>query len=473
MDGASKLKMSLAVLGVSHHTAPVGVRERMAFSPEEAEGALLTLRDEGGVGEAVLLSTCNRTEVYLFPDHGAGPVGGARRILERKARALGRDIDQYLFEQRGEEVVRHLFQVCSGLDSLVVGEAEIQGQVRDAYERARSLSAEPPLTGPVLNRLFQMALSVGGRVRSETEIGQGSASVASVAVQLARKIFGSLEGKRVLVLGAGQTGELVLQALSRDGARRVVVANRTYERAEELARRFGGHPLPFEDLAKGVREADIVLASTAAPAPIVTRDLFREAFPGGLGRPLLMIDVAVPRDVAPELGSEAEVFLYNVDDLRKIVEERVQLRRGALPAADEIVRHHSREFGEWYASREVVPTLREIRQRAEEFRAAELQRLLHGWEHLPEEDRARLEEFSRRLTNKLLHTPTVQLRRGAEAMGTPDLVGILRFLYGLDKASGQGREDERSDETDTEHGEEPARGIEHRAATESGLSEGG
>ncbi|MEX2529760.1 MAG: glutamyl-tRNA reductase [Gemmatimonadota bacterium] len=465
--------MSLAVLGVSHHTAPVGVRERMAFSPEEADGALLRLRDEGGVGEAVLLSTCNRTEVYLFPDHGEGPVLGARRLLERKAGALGRDIDRYLFEQRGEEVVRHLFQVCSGLDSLVVGEAEIQGQVRDAYERARSLSAEPPLTGPVLNRLFQMALSVGGRVRSETEIGQGSASVASVAVQLARKIFGSLEGKRVLVLGAGQTGELILQALSRDGARRVMVANRTYQRAEELARQFSGQPLPLGELARGIRDADIVLASTAAPTPIVTRRLFQEAFPGGLGRPLLMIDVAVPRDVAPELDSEPEVFLYNVDDLRKIVEERVQLRRGALPAAEELVRHHRREFQEWYASREVVPTLREIRGQAEGFRAAELERLLQGWEHLPAEDRVRLEEFSRRLTNKLLHTPTVQLRRGGDSVGSPDLVGVLRFLYGLDDERGKGREDDRSTEIDAEHGEEPAREIEHRAATESGSSEGG
>jgi glutamyl-tRNA reductase len=468
VEGASKLKMSLAVVGVSHHTAPVGVRERMAFSPEEAEEALRSLRAENGVGEAVLLSTCNRTEVYLFPDHGEGHVLGARRVLERKAGAVGHDIDRYLFEQRGEEVVHHLFQVCSGLDSLVIGEAEIQGQVRDAYERARSLAADPPLTGPVLNRLFQMALAVGGRVRSETEVGEGTASVASVAVQLARKIFGSLGGKRVLILGAGQTGELVLQALSRDGARRVVVANRTFERAAELARRFNGEPLPFEELARGIREADIVIASTAAPAPIVTRGLFHEAFPSGLGRPLLMIDVAVPRDVAPELDSEAEIFLYNVDDLRKIVEERVELRRGALPAADKIVQEQSREFSEWYASREVVPTLREIRRQAEEFRATELRRLLQGLDHLPEEDRARLEEFSRRLTNKLLHAPTVQLRRGADSMGAADLVGVLRFLYGLDAGSGT----EDVEEVDAERGEEPGRQIEHRAATGSGPSKG-
>jgi glutamyl-tRNA reductase len=423
--------MALAVVGISHHTAPVEVRERLAFGASEASRALLALRDEGGIREAVLLSTCNRTEVYLFPVRDEGSLESVEAILRRKAAATSEDdLRPFLFREVGDGVVRHLFEVTAGLDSLVTGEAEIQGQVRDAYERSTALPVDPPMAGRVLNRLFQTALAVGGRVRAETSLGRGSASVASVAVELARKIFGSLDGKRVLILGAGATSEIIVEALSRHGVEGVVVANRTYDRAVNLARQVDGHAVPFGEMAQVLSSADIVLASTAAPHHVLTRDLFRSAFPDGRRRPLLIIDIGVPRDVDPEVGEEPEVYLFNVDDLHQIVEEHVKIREGALPQADLIIAEHESEFGAWYASRQVVPVIRRMRRQAEDLRTRELERLLQGLDHLDEEDRARVEEFSRRLTNKLLHDPTVRLRKGLGRHGVAGLVEAMRFLYG-------------------------------------------
>lgn len=431
--------MPLAVVGVSHHTAPVEVREKLAFGSSEASRALLALRQEAGVEEAVLLSTCNRTEVYVHPAGGSSAARPVKRLLERKAGTLAAPMETYVFQARGEDVVRHLFQVCAGLDSLVTGEAEIQGQVRDAYERAAALPVDPPLAGRVLNRLFQMALSVGGQVRSETSIGEGSASVASVAVALARKIFGSLRGKRVMILGAGQTGQLIVQALAREGVSEVIVANRTPERARELARSVEGRTVELQRMAPALATADIVLASTGAPHAVLTRPIFEEAFPDGSGRPLLVIDVAVPRDVDPSLGDESDVFLYNVDDLRKIVDEQVDLRAEEVPRAQGIIRAQSEEFRTWYASLEVVPVIRRMRRRAEDHRLLELERLLRKVDDLKEEDRVRLEEFSRRLVNKILHEPTVRLRKGMAGGPAAELVDAVRFLYGLEESGGSHR----------------------------------
>jgi glutamyl-tRNA reductase len=427
--------MPLAVVGVSHETAPVDVRERVAYDPEEASGVLAFLRQEEGVQEAVLLSTCNRTEFYLFPARGDAAVRSVERALAKKASAIEGGIGRFLFLKDGDEAVRHLFGVTAGLDSLVTGESEIQGQVRDAYQRAAESRTGLPFVGPVMNRLFQTALSTGGQVRSQTSIGEGSASVASVAVELARKIFGSLHGKRVLVLGAGLTGELIVEALGREGVQSVVVANRTYDRAVSLARKHRGHAIRFDEIAQALSSVDIVLSSTAAPHPVLTRAILRESFSAPRRHPLLIIDVAIPRDVDPAVGDEPGVFLYNVDDLRKIVEEHVHLREGAFPAARAIIRTRAEEFESWYASRQVAPMIREIRERAEAARQLELDRLLEGMGHLTPEERSRLEEFSRRLLNKLLHEPTTRLRRGMVEGDAADLVDAVRFLYSLDDPS--------------------------------------
>ncbi|MEX2294783.1 MAG: glutamyl-tRNA reductase [Gemmatimonadota bacterium] len=424
--------MPLAVVGISHETAPVEVRERLAFGPAEGELALVSLRQEAGVEEAVLLSTCNRTEVYLFPAQDEKAVGAVERIFQNKAGPSEGPLGDYLFQEWGDDAVRHLFKVSAGLDSMVTGEAEIQGQVRDAYQRALGIPLDPPMAGPFLHRLFQSALSLGGRVRSETAIGEGSASVASVSVELARKIFGSLKGKRVLLLGAGETGELILAALTREGVEGVVVANRTYDRAVSLAMKHRGHALPFERIREALPAVDIVLSSTAAPHPVLTRSIVRESFVEPRRHPLLIVDIAVPRDVDPSVGDEPEVFLYNVDDLRKIVEDHVQLREGSVPEAEYLIRKHSDDFRAWYASLEAVPVIQGIRKRAEVARTSELERLFRGMEHLSAGDRSRIEEFSRRLQNKLLHEPTARLRGHVPPMDSAELIAAARFLYGLE-----------------------------------------
>ena len=424
--------MPLVVVGVSHETAPVEVREQLAYGPAEASRALLSLREEEGVEEAVLLSTCNRTEVYLFPATDERAPQAVERLFAGKALRIEGGLEGYMFEKWGEGAVRHLFQVTAGLDAMVTGEAEIQGQVRDAYQQAAGSSMAPPLVGPVLNRLFQEALSAGGQIRSETSIGEGSASVASVAVELAGKIFGSLRGKRVLIIGAGITGELIMEALAREGVQSVAVANRTYDRAVTLARKHHGHAVPLDQIAETLSTVDIVLSSTSAPHPVLTRTILRESFVEPRRHPLLIIDIAIPRDVDPSVGDESEVFLYNVDDLRTIVEEHIQLREGAVPDAERILRTHCEEFGAWYASLEVVPVIQTMRKRAEASREAELERLFRGLNHLTQEDRARVEEFSRRLQNKLLHDPTVRLRKGMAEGAGPKLVEAVRFLYGIE-----------------------------------------
>ena len=440
------MKMPLAVVGVSHETAPVDVRERLAFGPDEADKILVALRGRTGIEEAVLLSTCNRTEVYLFPAPDSQSLEAVELLLADRAGATDLPIRDYMFREWGDGAVRHLFEVASGLDSMVTGEAEIQGQVRDAYLRAAQLQLTPPMAGAVLNRLFQMALSVGGQVRAGTSIGEGTASVASVSVELARKIFGSLKGKRVLILGAGETGELIVGALAREGVEGIVVANRTYDRALALARQHRGSAVPLDRIQEVLPSVDIVLCSTAAPHPVLTRSIVRDSFRQPRRHPLLIIDIAVPRDVDPAVGAEPDVFLYNVDDLRKIIDEHVLRRRAALPEAMEIILRNTGDFRTWFASLQAVPVITGIRSHADSIRAAELDRLFRGAEHLGEEDRRRIEEFSRRMQNKLLHSPTSRLRSGIARGGGAELVDAARFLFGLDQTDPQEEDEGRSPE---------------------------
>jgi glutamyl-tRNA reductase len=426
--------MPLAVVGVSHHTAPVEVRERFAYLEDEVTRALQGLRAASGVEEAVLLSTCNRTEVYLYPVLDPEAVESATRMLAEKAGPLSRPASAYLYAHEDLDAVRHLFRVASGLDSLIMGEAEIQGQVRDAYHRVSSMDATPPFAGPVLNRLFQTALSVGGRVRSDTALGEGAASVASVAVQLAKKVFGSLGERRVMVLGAGSTAELVVDALRREGATDVVVVNRTEERASDLAQRLQGRALRLQDLSAALRDVDIVLTSTAAPHAVLRPATFHEAFPNGPSRPLLIVDIAIPRDVDPVLGQEPNVFLYNIDDMRRLVDETLERRREAVVAAEAIVSDHARQFLDWYASLEVVPVIRALREQGDRARSVELERLLSRLP-LGSDEREAVADFSQRLLNKFLHQPTVRLREGAANGRAAELIKALRYLYGLDDSN--------------------------------------
>ena len=420
--------MALALVGLSHRTAPVEVRERLAFPGGEAQLVLDSLQ-ESGVDEVVLLATCNRTEFYVHLDSDE-VLDKVEFVLAESAGSLPSPLQRYLYRCTGDEVALHLFRVTAGLDSMVLGEAEVQGQVRAAYRR--SAEAEPTRTDAVLNRLFQTALSVGGRVRSETSLGEGTVSVASVAVELARKIFGDLGGRQVLVLGAGDTSERVVAALGREGVEGVIVASRTYDRAIDLAGRLNGRAVRLEEITRSLAECDIVLTSTSAPHPLITRGTIAEAYPEGLSRALLMVDIAIPRDVEPEVGALPGVFLYNVDDLQKMLDETLDRRRTAAVDAEALVLSEAQAFSAWQRSLAAVPAIRGLRERGERIRASEVERLLQRFPHLGEADHEAIEAFSRRLLNQLLHEPTVRLREAAEEGRVEEMVDAVRFLSGQD-----------------------------------------
>lgn len=450
--------MSLAVVGLSHHTAPVDVRERLVFSPTQAEKALIHITASDAVGEAVILSTCNRTELYYAEPGTEGTPARARaaaveasrasavEILAERAGTTPDGLGRYLYHHRGRDVAQHLFRVVSSLDSMILGEAQIQGQVKSAYELAAAL--ESPVTGPVLSRLFQTALNVGGRVRNETALGMGAASVPAAAVELGRKIFGSLKGRHALVLGAGEMSELALEALKGEGVEGVVVANRSTARAEELAARAGARAASYDQVAELVPETDIIATATSAPHAVLTRQLMEQALEGGRTRPLLVLDIALPRDVEPAVGELDNVFLYDIDDLTQIVDRNLEKRKTELPRAERIVQTAVDDFWTWYNSLEVVPLIRALRGQAESYRRVEVEKALRKLEHLAPEDREAVEVLTRQILNKVLHHPTVRLREAANNGRGPTVVEAARYLFQIDDPA------EISDQTDKDDNEE-------------------
>jgi glutamyl-tRNA reductase len=422
--------MPLAVVGASHRTAPVELRERFAFGRAELAGALDAMAGRGA--EAVLLSTCNRTEIYLSDGTGDA-LPAARGLLAQRIGADAEEAGRYLYVHRDRDAASHLFRVTAGLDSMILGEPQIQGQVKQAYATAREVAGSGrPVVGPALNRLFQTAFSVAGRVRSETGLGIGAASVSSAAVELAKKIFGALRGRRALVLGAGEMSEVTLECLAAEGVRAAIVANRTFERARELAERWGGTAMKLDDFASALPDVDIAICSTAAPHPVITRAGLRRAMPGGPRKPLCIIDIAIPRDVEPEVGDEPNVFLYNIDDLQQIVDQNLDRRRAQLPAAESIILEGVEDYWGWYSALAVVPTIRALRDRGERLRQAEADRVLRQLAHLAPEDRRAVEALTRALTNKILHTPTVRLRHAAGNGRGTGVVDAVRYLFELE-----------------------------------------
>lgn len=428
--------MRLGMVGLSHRTAPVEVRERFVFGDAAAREALARLVDGGAIEEAVLLSTCNRTEIYMIPAEDAGKRGDAWKaaaveLLRKRTETTAGAVERYVYTHRGRTVAEHLFRVASGLDSMVVGEAEIQGQVRAAYERAASLT-RPRVVDGVMARLFERALAAGGRVRAETSLGSGAASVPSAAVELARKIFGSLEGRRALVLGAGDMSALALDRFAAEGVEGVIVANRTTERARELAERSGAVAVGFEAVPGRLAATEIVIAATAAPHPVLTREAFDRALPDGPAHALLIVDIALPRDVEPAIGEIDNVFLYDIDDVQRVVEGNIERRRGAVRAAEPIIAEEVTAFREWNVGRAVVPLIRALRGGAEEVRRAELERALSGLDGLSREEREAVEYLTKRLVNKMLHGPTVRLREAASNGRGGAVTEAARYLFALD-----------------------------------------
>src|SRR6266581_3737402 len=405
--------MSIAVFGVNHRTAPLEVRERFAHAAREVPGSLERVLAAGARG-GVLLSTCNRTEFYLTEPGDTAPETVWALLAERLVERRG--AREYGYAHRDRDAVRHLYRVSSGLDSMLLGESQIQGQVREAWEISKGQA------GPVLHRLFQSALLVGARVRSETGLGMGAASAPSAAVALAGKIFNRLAGRSALILGAGDMAELAATCLAAEGVRVTLVANRSYERAQALAEAW-----------EHFGEADIVLSSTAAPHAVVTWERVASAIARRGDRPLCILDLAVPRDVEPAVGQLENVFLYDVDDLQAVAAQAAAERRTEIPAAERIVSEEVERFWAWYGGLAVVPALKEVRDRLEQMRAAELERALRRLAHLSAEDREQIEYLSHALLNKFLHRPTIALKEAARAGRGYGLLESLKKLFDLER----------------------------------------
>ena len=405
--------MSVVLVGISHHQAPVELRERAALDPERARE--LARRLAGERGEAVCLSTCNRTELYLAEDSP----DEAERKAEAALLALEEELGPSLYRLRDEAAALHLFRVAAGLDSMVPGEGEILGQVRGAHH----LGA----TGPILDRLFRDALHAGKKARTETAIGESPASVSSAAAALAEQVFGEIGGRSVLVVGAGEAGELAIKSLAARGAVIAFVANRTPERAQELTRRYGGTPLSLDRVAGNLEHVDVVLSSTSSPDWMLSRAEVERALHARRGRPLFLIDLAVPRDLDPAIHELDGCYLYDIDDLEAVVAETLAGRRREAERAESIVDAEAERFREWQASLDVVPAIASLRARAEEIRTAELDRA-----KLSGAERRAAESVTAAVLNKLLHLPTIRMKQAAAAADGVIYADAVRHLFGLE-----------------------------------------
>jgi glutamyl-tRNA reductase len=418
--------MRLFAVGLSHRTAPVELRECLDFARGGVESALDALSARAIAHEVVVLSTCNRAEVYAVGDGDATADALMRFFSEYHGVAPGQ-IAEHLYVERGRDAARHLFRVAAGLDSLVVGEPQILGQVKAAHAAANGQHT----TGALTNRLFQSAFTVGKRVRSETGLGEGAVSVSYAAIALAKKIFGSLEGRHVLILGAGEMAKLTGVHLRAQQVARITIASRTLATAEQLARHLAGRAVAWTELDEALHAADIVITATGATEPVLTRARVDDIMRPRRGRPLFIIDIALPRDVEASVGELDQVFLYNLDDLRAIVNENLARRGAELERAEAIVREEVTRFAAWMQSREIIPTVVALRQRFEAIRQAELSRLETKLAGLPPEARARLDEITHLIVEKLLLTPTEQLKAVSDETMAVAYSDALNRLFSL------------------------------------------
>jgi glutamyl-tRNA reductase len=409
--------MRLVLVGTSHHHAPVELRERVALGHDAAAELAERLAATGG--EAVCLSTCNRTELYV----AAPDVDAAERAAVAALAELEPDVEPALYRLRDHAAALHLFRVAAGLDSLVPGEGEILGQVRAAHDAGT--------TGTLLDRVFRQALHAGRKVRAQTAIGEAPASVSSAAAALAEQVFGDLEGCSILLVGAGKISEQAARSLLHRSATIAFVANRTLDHAADLAARFGAEPLPLERLEEQLATTDVVVSSTSAPGYVLDAATVERALRARRGRQLLLIDLAVPRDLDPAIHELDGCYLYDIDDLQAIVSETLAGRRGEAERAEAIVAAESEKFREWHASLDVVPAIMSLRARAEEIREGELRKAEGLLGRLDESQRNAVEAITAQIVNKLLHLPTVRMKQAAAAADGVIYAEAVRHLFGL------------------------------------------
>jgi len=427
--------MDIIVLGLNHKTAPVHIRERVAFPEKSIHEPLRALHAAPGVRETMILSTCNRVEIAAVVDGREQGAAAVRSFVARHHEVPEGELAPHLYLHAGPEAVRHLFRVASSLDSLVVGEPQILGQVKDAYQYAREAGA----VGAVLDRLLKKALSVAKLVRTETEISRSAVSVSFAAVELAKKIFGEIEGRTAMIVGAGEMAELAVKHLVSSGVREVFVVNRTFEKAVELAKEFGGSAVAFDELFDQLVLADIVISSTGAPHFIIKGEDVKKVMGRRRHRPMFFIDIAVPRDIEPAVNDVDNAYLYNVDDLQSVVDANVKERRKEAEKAEQLVDQEVGTFEKWIASLQVVPTIVQLRQQVDAVRAAELEKSLGRLQHLSEKDREQVALLTQSLVNKILHSPLTVLKESSQTPDAGVTLEVARRLFNLtDPPEGQG-----------------------------------
>jgi glutamyl-tRNA reductase len=417
----------LLAIGISHKTAPVEVRERLALPEARAGEFLRELRGTTDVHEAVAVSTCNRTELYLVV---GDPVEAESRVLSMLATQAGirpTTLAQAIYSHRNCDAARHLYRVTAGLESMVVGEAEIQGQIKRAYD----VALEKETTGPLTNRLFKAALATGKRVRSETAIGERQLSLPGVAVALGKELLGQLSSREVVVIGTGESSELAARALADSGVRTVFVANRRRDRALSLARRYGGTSVTFDQLPQALARADIVVAATSSPHLLLEARELAEVMEARGGRPMLLIDLAVPRDIDSECAGIPGVSLYDIDDLQAVIDRNRKVRQGEARKAEGVIEEEIQNFAAWLGSLEVLPTLASLRARASEIAEQVLRENEGRWESASPRDMKRVEAIARALVNRLLHEPTVRMKELQDDR-VHARMALVRELFGLE-----------------------------------------
>jgi len=423
--------MELLVVGLNHNTAPIAIRECLAFSEDKLEEALSKVHTLSSVKENMIVSTCNRVEVYAATRETEKAIHDLKDFLSHYHGLPLKEFDKSLYARVGEEAVKHIFRVASSLDSMVVGEPQILGQIKEAYDRAQ----QSKTSGLILHRLLHRAFHVAKRVRTETKIAISAVSVSSVAVELAKKIFGTLEKKTVLLMGAGEMCELAARHLVSEGAEKILVTNRTDDRAVALAQQFKGDAIPFEEMGQGLRKTDIVISATNSPPYLIGHDQVTKVMKDRKQRPIFFIDIADPRDIEPKVGDIENVYLYNIDDLQKVAHENIKDREKEAQKAEAIVKDEVVKFVNWYHSLDVTPTIVALRKKFEEIRKKELEKTLSLHPDLSDKEKKSLEALTSAIVNKILHAPITLLKRTDEEAMSDLYLDTLHTLFGLPEKS--------------------------------------
>ena len=417
------------MLGMNHKTAPLELRECLAFSNEETQAALESMKASPAISEVMVISTCNRVEVLMAAGDNAKAVDIAKRYLSESKKLPVADFEASLYIYYGVEAVRHIFRVAASLDSMIVGEPQILGQIKEAY---RTAFAEKT-SGVLLNRLLHRALFVAKRVRTETGIGDHAVSISYAAIELGKKIFGSLEGKKILLVGAGEMAELAVEHLIRNRSGDIFVANRTFERGVQLAQKFGGKAVRFEEIADCLQLVDIIISSTGSADYVITREHVKGIMRSRKNRPLFFIDIAVPRDIDPEINRLNNAYVYDIDDLKNVIEENIEDRSREAVKGERIVDEAAIHFRQWHDSLDVVPTIIALRNKLDAIAKTETQKTFQSLKHLSDQDCQAIIRMTNAMINKILHDPTLLLKSNEDHGNKTVLLDTARKLFNLDE----------------------------------------